>query len=97
GSSSDAAVGVVAVRGVLRRLPGQDRDPVAARAPAVAGGAGGEVAVLARGAGDEERRWRVLLAGPLRAGAEARAARARADRAGLAAGLDRDARPPRPP
>ena len=88
----DAAVGVVAVRRLLRRLPGQDRDPVAARAPARARDPRAEVEALARGAGDEDRRRRVRLAGALRARAEARAARPRADRQGRAAGLDRDAR-----
>ena len=52
----DAAVGVVAVRRLLRRLPGQDRDPVAARAPARAGRARAEVQAVAGGAGDEDRR-----------------------------------------
>ena len=39
---ADAAVGVVAVRRLLRGLPGQDRHPAGARAPARAGGAGGQ-------------------------------------------------------
>ena len=41
---ADAAVGLVAVRGLLRGLPGQDRHPDRARAPARAGRARGQVA-----------------------------------------------------
>ena len=52
GPGADAAVGVLAVRRLLRGLPGQDRHPVGARAPARAGRAGGEVAATRR------RRWR---------------------------------------
>ena len=48
------------------------------------------------GAGDEGGRRRVRLAGALRAGAEAGAARTRPDRQGRPAGLDGDARPARP-
>ena len=55
-----------------------------------------EVAAERRGAGDEGGRRRVRVAGPLRARAEARAARPRADRQGRAPGLDGDARPARP-
>ena len=42
---ADAAVGVVAVRRLLRGLPGQDRHPHGARAPARAGRARGQVAL----------------------------------------------------
>ena len=54
---ADAAVGLVAVRGVLRGLPGQDRHPVGPRPPPRAGRARGEGRRLAgadggRAAGD---------------------------------------------
>src|SRR3954452_1846182 len=89
------AVGVVAVRRVLRRLPGQDRDPVAARASAGPGDPRAEVVAVARGAGHEDGRGGLLVAVAVRAGAEAGAARARAAGEGGAAGVERDARAPR--
>ena len=92
GRAPDAAVGVHLVRRLLRRVPGQDRDPVAARAPARAGDPRGEVSVEPGGAGDASGRDRVLLARAVRARAEARAARPRPDRQGGAPGVDRDAR-----
>ena len=88
----DAPVGVLAVRRLLRRLPGQDRDPVAARAPARPRHPRAEVEVQRRGAGHADRGRGVRVARALRARAEAGPARARADRQGGAAGLDRDAR-----
>ncbi len=53
GRGAVAAVGVVAVRRLLRGLPGQDRHPLRPGAPARARRARGEVAARARGAGDE--------------------------------------------
>ena len=52
GERADAALGVLAVRRLLRGLPGQDRHPVRAPAPARAGRARGQEPALARGAGD---------------------------------------------
>ena len=93
----DAAVGVVAVRRLLRRLPGQDRDPVAARAPARAGDPRAEVAGCRRRRSAMKTVASVFaLAAALRARAEARPARPRAAREGDAAGLDGDARASRP-
>ena len=94
GPGAVAAVGVVAVRRLLRGLPGQDRHPVRARAPARARRARGEVQAHARGAGDEGHGRRVRLAPPLRGRAAPRAARPRAAGEGRRPGLDRDARPP---
>ena len=92
---ADAAVGVVAVRRVLRGLPGQDRHPDGARAPARAGRARGEVALVARSGS----RWTRSRACSGRAARYERAQRlARAGNGPLAKlpsplrGLDGDAR-----
>ena len=91
---ADAAVGLLAVRGLLRGLPGQDRHPHRARAPARAGRARGQVPLVARAAGDGRARRRVPLTRALRARPAARPARQRAARgaAGPAERLDDDAR-----
>ena len=95
GRASDAAVGVHLVRGLLRRVPGQDRDPVAARAPARAGDPRGEVSAAAR------RRWRCGRSRPRSPRASGSSAR-RSSRGSAAARsrrrrsrVDRDARPAR--
>ena len=62
GPGADAAVGVVAVRRLLRGVPGQDRHPVGADPPARARRARGEEAHRPRAAGDGRGRQGVLLA-----------------------------------
>src|SRR4051812_34718905 len=81
---ADVAVGLVVVRRLLRRVPGEDRHPVVARAPARAGGARGAVAAVGRGADDAGARAGVRVAAGVRAGAAAGASGARA--AGAVAG-----------
>ena len=74
---ADAAVGLVAVRRLLRGVPGQDRHPVRAGAPPRARGAGGEVELLAGGARDARGGQDVRLAPRLRARPAALQARPR--------------------
>src|SRR5450755_1624752 len=87
-------MGLVAVRRLLRGLPGQDRHSVRVASPARGCGARVQDPALARGAGDGGGRPCVRLTAPLRAGSEARTAGSWADRDGCAAGLVGDARPP---
>ena len=94
---ADAAVGVLAVRRVLRGLPGQDRHPDRARPPARAGRQGGQVALEPRAPRDGRAREGLRLARALRARAAARAGGQRAARPPPArhVGVDGDARAPR--
>ena len=78
GPGADAAVGLVAVRRLLRGVPGQDRHPERAGPPARAGRARGEASARPRGAGDGRRRQGVLVAAALRGRAEALASSAAA-------------------
>ena len=91
GAGADAAVGVLAVRRLLRGVPGQDRHPERAHPPARARGAGGEEAHRPRAAGDGRRRQGLLVAQALRGGAEALEARPRAAREAAGARLEHDA------
>ena len=70
GPRADAPVGVVAVRRVLRGLPREDRHPAGARAPAGAGGQGGQAAPEPRAPGH----GRALPGLPVAHGLRARAA-----------------------
>ena len=63
GRGADAAVGVVAVRRVLRGVPGEDRHPERARAPARAGRPRGRGQGAHGEGGDGHRGARVRLAG----------------------------------
>ena len=93
---ADAAVGLDPVRRLLRGLPGQDRHPDGARAPARAGRARGEVAARRPSGWRWTRRARVPL--PPRA-TSARSGSARAGRGPLRHArllrLEHDARPAR--
>ena len=89
----DAAVGLLAVRRLLRRLPGEDRHPDRARAPARPRRARGEVALRAGAAGDGRHRPRLPLPPRVRAGAAPRPGGPRAAAARALARLEHDARP----
>ena len=90
-----ATVGVLAVRRLLRGLPGQDRHPLDPAAPARARRARAEVEAHARGARDEGHGGRLRLAPALRGGPATRATRTRAPGQRGRPGLERDARPAR--